>query len=130
MGSPRAFHQRQYPFGGTGYKARLAGKQGAGVLHVEPVHILLWIDAGDHLVRVQMAGQGQLYQDTVDGIILVELPDLVQKRPFRKAGRIGILLRKDPQLRRPLSLEPYVKLGCGIFSHQDHCQLWRDPLGG
>ena len=63
----------------AGHHGFLPRAQQTDVRDMKPVDILGRINRADHKVFVQMIGQGELYKDTVDRIILVQRVDQRQK---------------------------------------------------
>jgi hypothetical protein len=66
---------------------RGALRQGADVLGVEAVDVLLGRDRLKHLFFVEVLGQRQLHQDAVDGRVGIQLGDLVEHLAGRHHGR-------------------------------------------
>ena len=66
--------------------SRLAGHQHAGIENAETIHVFGGIDRFDHLARVDMLGQRQLDQNTVNGRICVQDADTFKQLFFGEAG--------------------------------------------
>ena len=73
----------------AGHHGFLSRSQKTHVGDMKPVHILGRINGIDHQIFVQMLGQRQLHQDTVDRGIVVQLIDQRQQIGL---GRIDIQL--------------------------------------
>jgi hypothetical protein len=63
----------------AGPKTGHARHQGTGTGDVKAVHVLGRADGFDHLLRVDVCGQGQLHQDAVDRWVVVQCFDSSQQ---------------------------------------------------
>ena len=69
---------------------------------MEAVDVLLGVDGVEHLLFVQMLGQGQLHQDAVNLGVFIELVDQVDEFFLGGFLRQVVSLRVDAQLFRGL----------------------------
>ena len=85
----------------------------------EAVHVLGGIDQRDELVLVEVVRQGQLQQDAVDALVVVEGAD----QPRELLGchvRPGLVMeRLDAHLGRVLALHPHVDGRGRVVAHED-----------
>ena len=89
---------------------------------MKTVHILGWVDAVQHLLAVDMAGQGKLHQNPVHGLVSVEF---FHQRQQIGLGRVGVELVLEglkAHLHRLLGLVAHIYLARRILAHQHHRQ--------
>ena len=96
------------------------------VLGVEGVHVLLGVDGGNHRAVVQSLGEGQLAQDAVDVLALVEFLYHRQQFLLGGGGRQIDLLTVEAHLFAGFLLIAHVGLAGGIVAHQNHRQTGGD----
>ncbi len=89
--------------GGAGEVVRLADHQLAHVYRVEAIHVFPGVDGEEDFFLVQVFGEGQLYQDTVDFRVVVQTVD------YRYDFFLGGTFRKVNTFR----IE--TQLFCGFF---------------
>jgi len=107
---------------GAGHEAFKPGRQPPGVDRVETVDVLFGVDAGDHRAFVDMLGQGQLNEDTVDRRIGVELRDQSEQLGLAGAGGQAMLEALHPRRNGRLALRADIDRRCRIVADQHHRQ--------
>ncbi len=113
---------------GAGQEAGLAEQHLAHVHRVEAVHVLGRVDGEQHLGLVDVARQGQLHEDAVDGRVLVVPVDAGKQ--FRLGGvrRQGHLLGVDAEGVGGAVLGRHVRLGGRVLAHQDRHQAGNEVV--
>ena len=71
-GDVRVFEHLQNAVRRARKESRLAHHQSTKVHGVEPVDVLVWMDPKKHFVLIDVVGERELYQDTVDLLISVQ----------------------------------------------------------
>ena len=122
----RRLEHMQRSLGRTGDHAVLATGQTAHIHRMEAVHILFRTDQRQRPMLVQMSGQGKLYQNAVNGFVLIgpfNSGFQLRLRGFRPHPKgLGV----DPQPGAGLFLVGYIGLAGRIVSHQNHAQAGHD----
>ncbi|VTR68175.1 conserved hypothetical protein [Desulfosarcina cetonica] len=93
--------------------------QTADVDRMEPVDILVRIDGVEHFFLINVLGQGQLNQDTVDAVVLVVLVDQGQKIRFGNIHRLAVLNFLESDAVGGFDLEGHIGNGCRVLAHED-----------
>ena len=114
---------------GAGFKHRHPDHQATDVKGMETVDILERRYRFDHLLGIDMPGQGHLHQDAVVAGIAVQRIDLRQQFRLRDSGGMFAGQRADPDLLTGASLAAHVNFRGGVLPHQDHRQPRRAPGG-
>ena len=97
---------------------------------MEGVHVLVGIDGVEHLVGIDVFGQGQLDQDAVDLGVLVVFVDQGQEGRLADVGGLIVLNGIEAQFMGGLLLGGDIADGAGIFPHQDGDQAGGDVVFG
>ena len=97
---------------------------------MEGVHVLVGIDGVEHLVGIDVFGQGQLDQDAVNVGVLVVFLDQGQEGRLGNVGRLIVLNGMKAQFMGGLLLGGDIADGGGIFPHQDGDQAGDDVVFG
>ena len=114
--------QHQTAERGAGGQRRFADAQSAGVDHGQAVDVLVWIDAIDHPVRIDLLGQRQLDQNTMHFRILVQALDELDQRRFAGVFREPMFVGIHPGRERHLALAADIDLARRIIADQDDGQ--------
>ena len=100
----------------------LDGQEFAHVDGVESVHVFGGVDEIEHLVVAQALGQGELHEDAVYGVVVVEIFDQFVEIGLAGGGGQLVLNGLDAALFACDALVAHVHLGCGVFADQNHGQ--------
>ena len=112
----------------AGPEAGHAGHEGAGAGDVEAVHIFGRADGFDHLLRIDMCGQGQLHQNAVNGGVGIEGVHPFQQRRFAHGGVVFFEYRMHAAIAARLDLVAHIHLAGGVVAHQNNGQPGGDTL--
>ena len=97
----------------------MACYQQAQVLGMKAINILDRVNGIEHLMLVELLWQRQLYQDTVDVWILVQLPDASQDIRFCYVSREAMGDVVESHFIASLLLVPHVDRGSWIVTDQN-----------
>ncbi len=112
----------------TGHKTVHAQHQPTDIHRMKPVHILFGNDGLQNLFLIQVRGQRQLYKNTVDIRIDVQLPYQLQKTLFARILIQTDVSREYPHLFTIPFFRRYIGNTCRVFSNQNYCQSRSDTL--
>ena len=104
---------------GAGQEGIVADQDAAHVHRMEGVHVFVGINAVEHLVGVDVLGQGQLHQDAVDLGVLVVLVQEGQQGRFGDIRLLVVLNGIETEFVGGLLLGGDVADGAGVLAHQD-----------
>jgi hypothetical protein len=96
---------------------------------VEAVHVLGGGDGFNHLVRINVGGQGQLHQDAVDARVIVERIHAGQQFGLGHRGIVLLQHRVQARVGAGLDLVAHVDLAGLVITHQHHGQAGRQSTG-
>ena len=127
-GNAHSLQQHQYSMGCAGQIGFASNHHVAHVHGMKAVHILFRPDGHNHLVLVNMTGQGQLHQNAMHAVVLVQLLNQPQQVKFsRVPGEANVLAQHSSLLQGPF-LGGNVRHAGRILTHQYHCQTGSDSL--
>ncbi len=104
---------------GAGQEGIVADQDAAHVHRMEGVHVFVGINAVEHLVGIDVLGQGQLHQDAVDLGVLVVLVQEGQQGRFGDIRLLVVLDGIETELVGGLLFGGDVADGAGVLAHQD-----------
>ena len=90
---------------------------------MEAVDILPLVDRGDHLVLVDMLGQGQLHQDSVDAFVGIQVGDDAEQLGLADRLRLADRRIADADFGRGLGLARHIGDAARVFAHEDYDQM-------
>ncbi|MPM92222.1 hypothetical protein SDC9_139357 [bioreactor metagenome] len=114
---------------GTRDETRCTLRQGANVLGMEAVDILLGGDGFEHFLFVEMLRQRQLDQDAVNGRIGIQFGDLVEHHLLVDIAVIDDLFGMHADGQAAIDLVLHINLGGRVFADQNNHQTGLVPLG-
>ena len=97
--------------------------KGSGVERVKAVNVFGLGYGLDHFRFADLLRERKLDKDAVNGVVSVELGDLVEEYLLRGVGRHPDCGVPDSYHVTGLGLVPDVGLAAGVVSHQDHDQM-------
>ncbi len=115
--------------GRAGPEAGQAGHERTGAGDVKTVHILGGRDRLDHLLRIDVRGQGKLHQDAVDGGVGIERLHACQQFGLGHGRGPALQHRMHAGVFAGLDLVAHIDLRGRVLAHQDHGQARCDALG-
>jgi hypothetical protein len=94
---------------------------------MQAVDVLGGIDKAGHRIRVDVRGQGQLEQDAVHTLVLVQVAQQVGQLLLGDLPGWLVVDRLDPHLGAGLALAAHVDRRRRVVSHEHRCQPRCDP---
>ena len=116
------------PAGVAGTKRSLPCTSSPDVGGVQAVHVLVGIERLYHRVDVDVVGQRELDEQTVDLVVLTKLAHLLDDLVLgRRAGHTHVA-RQHPGLRGRLLLAANIDRRGGVVAHEDDGEAGRDAV--
>ena len=89
---------------------------------MKTIHILGGRNGFNHLLCINVRGQGQLHQDAVDAVVGVKGVDAGQQLGLGHGGRVLLQHGMQAAVIAGLDLVAHIHLGGRVFAHQHHGQ--------
>ena len=113
----------------AGPKARLPHHERTRAADMKTIHIFEGRNGFDHLVGIDVVGQGQLNQNAMNSRVLVEGRHAGQQLGLGQGGRVSLEHRMHAGVFAGLDLVAHIHLTGRVVAHQNHGQAGGDALG-
>ena len=90
------------------------------IIGVEGIYILFGVDSEQDLFLIKVLRQGQLHQNAVNALVMIQLVDQREQLRLGRISRKLEALRVKADLLAGAVLVAHVNLRCGVLTHNHH----------